>query len=106
LRQQLHLPFAILCDTERRVVRDWDIYNPRERGGIAKPALFLIDRDRTVHYASLDGIASRVHASEVVSLLQTIAGALPARRKLYIPTPGDWFRAIRNGLRSKNRPHS
>jgi alkyl hydroperoxide reductase subunit AhpC len=93
--------FAILCDTERRVVRDWDIFNARERGGIAKPSVFLIDRDCTVRYASLDGIASRVPASELVRLLQTVAEARPARRKLYIPTPGDWVRAIRNSFRRK-----
>ena len=36
LRLELDLPFPILCDTERRVVKDWDIYNAREKGGIAK----------------------------------------------------------------------
>jgi peroxiredoxin len=102
LRRQLHLPVAILCDTERRVVRDWDILNARERGGIAKPSVFLIDRDRTVRYASVDGIASRVPASELVRLLQTVAEPRPARRKVYIPTPGDWVRGIRNSFRRKS----
>lgn len=46
LRVQLSLPFRILCDTERRVVRDWDLYDARERGGIAKPAVFVIDPNR------------------------------------------------------------
>jgi hypothetical protein len=27
---------------------DWGIYNPKERRGIAKPAVFVIDRDRIV----------------------------------------------------------
>jgi peroxiredoxin len=51
LRTQLSLPFPILCDTERRVVKDWDIYNSRERGGIAKPAVFVIDPNQVVRYA-------------------------------------------------------
>jgi hypothetical protein len=52
VRQELHLPFPILCDTERRVIQEWDIYNPREKGAIAKPAVFVIDRDRTVRYGA------------------------------------------------------
>ncbi len=34
LRNHLSLPFPILCDTERRVVRDWGIYNTREKGAL------------------------------------------------------------------------
>ena len=103
MRRELRLPFTVLCDTDRRVIRDWDIYNSRERGGIPKPSLFLIDRDRTVRFASLDSIATRVPASEVVDLLQTVAAARPVRRKLYIPTPADWFRGVRNSLRPAGR---
>ena len=42
LRVDLPLPFSLLCDTERRVVRDWGIYNSGEKGGIAKPAVFIL----------------------------------------------------------------
>lgn len=103
VRQQLHLPFPVLCDTEHRVIQDWDIYNSRERSGIAKPALFIIDRDRTVRYASLDTIATRVPALGVIRLLRTIAEARPTRRRLYIPTPSDFFHAIRNSIRLGGR---
>jgi peroxiredoxin len=70
LRTQLSLPFPILCDTERRVVKDWDIYNSGERGGIAKPAVFVIDPDQVVRYSSVDSVATRVPAVEIVHLLQ------------------------------------
>jgi peroxiredoxin len=103
MRRELHLPFTILCDTDRRVVRDWDIYNSRERGGIAKPSVFLIDRDRSVRYVSVDGIATRVPASEIIRLLQSVVEAPTARRKLYIPTPTDMFRAVRSSLRRAGR---
>lgn len=99
LRRQLRLPFTILCDTERRIVQDWDVYNPREKGGIAKPAVFIIGRDLTVHYASLDTVSMRVPASEIVRILQSTGAARPARRKLYIPTPAGILRAIGNLLR-------
>ena len=75
LRTQLSLPFPILCDTERRVVRDWDIYNSREKGGIAKPAVFVIDSNQVIRYASVDSVATRVPAVEIVHLLQNAANA-------------------------------
>jgi len=96
VRRDLRLPFMILCDTARRVVREWGIYNPNERGGIAKPAMFIIDPGRAVRYASVDGVSSRTPASEIVRLLRTTAETPSARRKQYIPTPADFFRAIRN----------
>lgn len=96
LRRELRLPFPILCDMERRVIREWDIYNPRERGGIAKPAVFVVGRDRTVRYGSVDAVATRVPASEIVRILQAVAEGRPVRRKVYIPRLGDWLRAIRN----------
>jgi len=98
-RRDLRLPFMILCDTARRVVREWGIYNPGERGGIAKPAVFTIDPGRTVRYASVDGISSRMVPPEIVRLLQATAATQPARRKHYVPTPADFFRAIRNSIR-------
>ena len=98
LRVHLALPFPILCDTQRRVVRDWGIYNSREKGGIAKPAVFIIDPSQVVSYASVDAVAIRVPAAEIVSLLQNIAKAQPVRRRLYIPLFSDWISAIRNSI--------
>jgi thioredoxin-dependent peroxiredoxin len=99
LRRELGLPFPILCDTERRAAKDWGIYNSKERGGIAKPALFVIDRDRTVEHAKIHNVAMRVPASEIVHVLRG-TGQREAQRKIYIPRVSDFFRAIRNMLRS------
>ena len=99
VRQELWLPFPILCDTERRVVQDWGIYNAREKGGIAIPAVFLIGRDRLVLYHSIDSVSARVPASEIVRVLRANSGVKPARRTLCIPRPADWFRAVRNAVR-------
>ena len=96
LRRELRLPFPILCDLERRVIREWDIYNPRARGGIAKPAVFVVERDRTVRYGSVDAVATRVPASEIVRILQAETEGQPVRRNVYIPRFAEWFRAIRN----------
>jgi len=96
LRVHLSLPFPILCDTERRVVRDWGIYNSREKGGTAKPAVFIIDPSHVVRYAAVDGVVRRVPAAEIVSLLQNAAKAQAVRRRLYVPLFSDWISAIRN----------
>jgi peroxiredoxin len=103
MRQDLRLPFMLLCDTARRVVREWDLYNSGERGGIARPAVFVIDPGRTVRYASMDGLSSRIAPPEVVRLLQAKADTPPARRKHYFATPADFLRAIRNAVRHRPR---
>jgi peroxiredoxin len=99
LRVHLSLPFPILCDTERSVVRDWGIYNSGEKGGIAKPAVFIIDPSHVVRYASVDGVVRRVPAAEIVSLLQSAAEAQPVRRRVHVPLFSDWKSAIRNIIR-------
>jgi len=99
VRRQLQLPFAILCDTERKVVRDWDIFNQREKGGIAKPAVFIIDRGRIVRFVSIDTVASRVPATDILGLLQSGAVSVAGRRAFYFPRISDFARAIRNGIR-------
>jgi peroxiredoxin len=98
LRKQLALPFLILCDTERRLIREWDIYNPRERGGIAKPAIFIVGTDRRIRYVSIDSVSVRVPALEIVRMLQT-SQISSVKRKRYIPRPADWIRALGNALR-------
>jgi peroxiredoxin len=104
VRQELRLPFPILCDTERRVVQRWDIYNAKEKGGIARPAVFIIDRDRSVRYHSIDTTSVRVPASGILRILQITKGAPLARRKLSLPHPADFIRAIRNAMRLGIRP--
>jgi peroxiredoxin len=99
LRRELRLPFPILCDTQRRFIQEWDIYNPWEKGGIAKPAVFVIDRNRVLRYSELDRVATRVPASEILRTLGTAVGGGPVGRKVYIPRIVDFFRAIRNMIR-------
>jgi peroxiredoxin len=96
LRRQISLPFAILCDTGRQVVKAWDVYDSREKGGIAKPAAFIIGSDLTAHFVSLDTVAVRVPASEIVRILQGLQIAAPARRRVYIPTLANIVQGLGN----------
>lgn len=97
VRDKLGLPFPILCDAQRMVVRQWGVYNAREKGGIAKPAVFILDAGRIVRYVSVDEVASRVPASEIVQLLSGENPISPTRRAL-IPRPGNFFSAVRNSI--------
>jgi len=94
VRRELRLPFPILCDTRREVVRAWGLFNAKERGGIAYPAVFVVDRERIVRWRSLDRLASRVDTGAVVAFLRE--GGPPSPRRLVIPRPGDFVRALRN----------
>jgi peroxiredoxin len=101
VRQQLRLPFPLLCDPARKVITPWGLLNEREKGGIAKPSVFVIDRDMRVRFASLDRDATRVPTDTVVNFLVSgmPATSLKPRRGLVIPRLADWFRAVRNALR-------
>ena len=104
LREQLGLAFPILCDTGRVVVQAWDLYNPREQGGIAVPAVFVIDPDRRIRYRSVDSTAARVRVDGVLEVLTTLhdSGARAAaspRRATILPRIGDWLRALGNAVR-------
>jgi len=99
LRAELSLPFPLLCDTERRVIRQWDLLNAGERGGIAKPAVLVIDPGRIIRFAAIDDVARRVPASEIVRLLEEPSATQPVQRRVHFPLPSHWIKAIRNNMR-------
>jgi peroxiredoxin len=104
LRAQLGLEFPILCDTGRVVVRAWDLYNARENGGIAVPAVFVIDSDLRIRYRSVDATAARVHTDGILEFLRS--GTQPADRATLWPRLRDWTRAIGNAIRRGARTPS
>ncbi len=101
VRQQLELPFAILCDVSRKIVRDWGVFEPEQMGGIAKPAVFIVDRDGRVKFASVDREAVRMPAATVVDMLTSSiqANQDEVKRRAILPRFSDWARAIGNMLR-------
>jgi peroxiredoxin len=101
VRRQLGLAFPILSDTKRELVRKWGVFEPEQFGGIAKPAVFVVDRDRRVRFASIDREATRVPATTVADfLLEGMpANAAEPRRKFALPGVGDFLRAASNVLR-------
>jgi peroxiredoxin len=102
LAEQLRLPFPLLCDPGREVVAAWGLFNREEKGGIAYPATFVLDRDRTVRFRSLDRTAARVDLGALFAFLhgglQGAPPATPAQRKI-TPGLGDFAHVIANALR-------
>jgi peroxiredoxin len=99
LRRELDLPFRILSDADRQVVRAWGVFNARDRGGIARPAVFIVDADRRILFESIDTVMTRVAASEIVRALQTPGTDGPRAKVGYKPGWSEWVRAIRNNAR-------
>ncbi len=99
VRRDWQLAFPILSDRQRRVVQEWDIYNAREKGGIAKPAVFILRPDLTVRFVSVDQVASRVPAAEILRLLRDEDGGPAAKRKNIMPGPATFLRALRSAFR-------
>ncbi len=94
LRRTLSLSFPILCDIERQVVRDWDLFNPREKGGIAVPATFVLDGERRVRLSSVDDVRHRAAVDEVLACVrgQTTRATMRTLRPAML-------RALRNMFR-------
>jgi peroxiredoxin len=99
LRTELALPFPILCDASRNVVRAWDLYNPREMGGIAVPAVFVIGTDRLIRYRSIDTTRARVSTDGLLRFLRGEMAAESVRRERVRAGLADFVRALANAVR-------
>lgn len=45
--EKLLLPFPLLSDPEGRVIKEWGVWSDAE-GGIAKPSIFAVRKDRSI----------------------------------------------------------
>lgn len=70
LRADLGLRYELLSDAGREVVRAWGLLNPRERGGIAFPSVFVLDSGGKIVYRSLDRTASRADVTSILNFLR------------------------------------
>jgi peroxiredoxin len=110
VRQELGIKFPLLCDTRREVVKAYGLLNSGEKGGIAFPATFVIDRERVVRFRALEQVASRVNVDQLLGLVRELgrggeATTQPRKRGVF---PGLMFvratmNALRHGVRSPNK---
>ena len=107
VRRQYELPFPILCDTQKEVVRAWGLFNAEEKGGIAVPAVLLLGRDRRIRSIMIEGVATRVHAADLLKFLRSYpvsansADDMPSntqRQRVIFPSLVDFGRAIWNSI--------
>jgi peroxiredoxin len=110
VRQELGIKFPLLCDTSREVVKKYGLLNSGEKGGIALPASFVIDRDRVVRFRALEQVASRINVDQLLELVRELGrGADPQTKPRHRGVfPGLMFlratmNAMRHGVRSPNK---
>ena len=103
------LPFTLLCDSERRVVQQYDLLNPYEHGGIAYPAIFIIKSSGIIGYRSLDKTASRVNLSEVIAFLKAVnenpelTQESQSPKQWIVPKGSDLKQIAKNMIKGGNR---
>ena len=107
VRDELGIKFPLLCDTGREVVKKYGLLNSGEKGGIAFPASFVIDRERIVRFRALEDVASRISVDQLLQLVRELGRGVepqtkPRKRGVF---PGLMFlratmNAMRHGVRS------
>ncbi len=89
LVEEQQLPFDLLCDVDRKVVEQYDLYARDQHGGIAYPAMFIIDPEGTIVYRSLDFVSIRVDVKEIVGFLEKLqhdhAHQMNGKKKKWMP---------------------
>ena len=110
VRKELGIKFPLLCDSSRKIVKKYGLLNSGEKGGIAFPASFVIDRDRIVRFRALEEVASRVTVDQLLELVRELGrGAEPKTKPRNSGVfPGLMFlratmNAMRHGVRSPNK---
>jgi peroxiredoxin len=80
LQAELYVPYDLLCDTDRTVIRAWDLLNEHERDGIPIPAVIAVGQERTVLARSLDTMTRQVGPQDFLAVLESADPAPPPRR--------------------------
>lgn len=101
MRRDLGIEFPVLSDISREIITSWGLLNTGEKGGIAFPATFLIDRGRIVRFSTAEHTSRRVPASEMLAFVKTMKlegdASAPPKRSI---NPGIMFlRAVVNAFR-------
>ena len=72
LAGKLKLSFTLLCDVSKKVIDLYNLRNPLEHDGIARPATFIINPAGIIGYRSLDGTAKRVDLAGELAFLEQL----------------------------------
>lgn len=98
--RDLDIQFPILSDSNRATIIEWGLLNANEKGGIAIPATFLIDRDRKVRLAKVEEMMMRIEPREMLDfVLPTSTTNLSVPRARGVNPAAMFIRAMANGFR-------
>ena len=84
LQAELYVSYDLLCDTDRTVIKAWDLLNEHEREGIPVPAVLAVGHGRTVLARSLDTMTRQVGPQDFLATLES-ADPVPPPRRFPIP---------------------
>lgn len=103
VRGLYQITFPILCDPQAEIIHGWGLYDPHEKGGISRSAIFVIAPGMLVRYVTLDSTVSRVRADGVLEFLQDMAAGkdkpAPPLRRVIVPTVGELVRTALPALK-------
>ena len=100
LRKDLSIPFALLSDSDRATIIEWGVLNAAEKGGIAIPSTFLIDRERKVRFAKVEDMMMRVEPRAMLEFVKTMPqGDMKIPRARGVNPATMFLRAMANGFR-------
>ena len=107
MRRDMKLDFPVLSDNSRQVITTWGLLNASEKGGIAFPATFLIDRNLTVRFSCAgEGVIRRVPASEMLEMARAVKAGRSAKPRPRRVNPGVMLiravvKSLRHGVTAK-----
>ena len=100
MRKDLSIPFPLLSDSDRATIIEWGVLNAKEKGGIAIPSTFLIDRERKVRFASVEDMTMRVEPRAMLDLIVALpSGTATVPRARGVNPAMMFLRAMANGFR-------
>lgn len=71
-RVEKAIPFLLLSDPECEVIKEYGIYNPSERNGVAIPSVFILDRSGVVRYSKIQSKIFRTRSQKFLKEAQKL----------------------------------
>lgn len=100
LRKDLAIPFPLLSDSDRATIIEWGVLNAAEKGGIAIPSTFLIDRERKVRLAKVEDMMMRIEPRAMLEFVKAMPqGDMKIPRARGVNPAMMFLRAMANGFR-------
>jgi peroxiredoxin len=90
LKSELGLEFHLLRDETRETLKAWGLFNARERGGIAYPATFVVERSGRIVFRSLDRIEARADVETLLAFLRTDSNQVVDNKRRPFTLPKLW----------------